>query len=342
MGPQRLASISFLLSDSLILASCSGVSTSTTPASSTAPTAPTISVQPANQSVVAGQTATFSVTAAGTAPLSYQWQKGTTAITGATAASYATPATTTAENGTQYKVVVSNAAGNVTSDAATLTVTATAVAPTITQQPASATVTAGQTATFSVTASGTDPLSYQWLQGTTTITGATSASYTTAATTTANNGTQYKVVVSNSVGSVTSNPATLTVNPAAPATTDVLTYHNDVARTGQNLTETILTTSNVVSSGFGKLGFYPVDGLVDAQPLYASNVSIPSNGTHNVLTVPTEHDSVYAFDADSGATLWHVSMLKTGETTSDNRGCSQVTPEIGVTSTPVIDRTSGP
>ncbi|MGC2540647.1 MAG: hypothetical protein WA372_05555, partial [Candidatus Sulfotelmatobacter sp.] len=342
MGPQRLASISFLLSVSLILASCSGVSTSTTPASSTAPTAPTISVQPANQSVVAGQTATFSVTAAGTAPLSYQWQKGTTAITGATAASYATPATTTAENGTQYKVVVSNAAGNVTSDAATLTVTATAVAPTITQQPASATVTAGQTATFSVTASGTDPLSYQWLQGTTTITGATSASYATAATTTANNGTQYKVVVSNSVGSVTSNPATLTVNPAAPATTDVLTYHNDVARTGQNLTETILTTSNVVSSGFGKLGFYPVDGLVDAQPLYASNVSIPSNGTHNVLTVPTEHDSVYAFDADSGATLWHVSMLKTGETTSDNRGCGQVTPEIGVTSTPVIDRTRGP
>ena len=137
-------------------------------------------------------------------------------------------------------------------------------------------------------------------------------------------------MVSNSVGSVTSNPATLTVNPAAPATTDVLTYHNDVARTGQNLTETILTTSNVVSSGFGKLGFYPVDGLVDAQPLYASNVSIPSNGTHNVLTVPTEHDSVYAFDADSGATLWHVSMLKTGETTSDNRGCGQVTPEIGV------------
>ncbi|MGA9135519.1 MAG: hypothetical protein WB384_26210, partial [Candidatus Sulfotelmatobacter sp.] len=342
MGPQRLASISFLLSVSLILASCSGVSTSTTPASSTAPTAPTISVQPANQSVVAGQTATFSVTAAGTAPLSYQWQKGTTAITGATAASYATPATTTAENGAQYKVVVSNAAGNVTSNAATLTVSATAVAPTITQQPASATVTAGQTATFSVTASGTDPLSYQWLQGTTTITGATSASYTTAATTTANNGTQYKVVVSNSVGSVTSNPATLTVNAAAPATTDVLTYHNDVARTGQNLTETILTTSNVVSSGFGKLGFYPVDGLVDAQPLYASNVSIPSNGTHNVLTVPTEHDSVYAFDADSGATLWHVSMLKTGETTSDNRGCGQVTPEIGVTSTPVIDRTSGP
>jgi hypothetical protein len=291
---------------------------------------------------VAGQTATFSVTAAGTAPLSYQWQKGNTAITGATSASYTTAATTTADSGSQFSVIVNNAAGNVTSNAATLTVTATSVAPSITQQPSSVTVTASQTATFSVTATGTDPLSYQWLKGTTTIPGATSASYTTPATTSADNGTQYKVMVSNSAGNATSNPATLTVNAAAPATTDALTYHNDIARTGQNLTETTLTTGNVTSAKFGKLGFYPVDGLVDAQPLYASNVAVPSNGTHNVLVVPTEHDSVYGFDADSGATLWHVSMLKTGETTSDTRGCGQVSPEIGVTSTPVIDRTRGP
>jgi hypothetical protein len=291
---------------------------------------------------VAGQTATFSVTAAGTAPLSYQWQKGNTAITGATSASYTTAGTTTADSGSQFSVIVNNAAGNVTSDAATLTVTATSVAPSITQQPSSVTVTASQTATFSVTATGTDPLSYQWLKGTTTIPGATSASYTTPATTSVDNGTQYKVMVSNSAGNATSNPATLTVNAAAPATTDALTYHNDIARTGQNLTETTLTTGNVTSAKFGKLGFYPVDGLVDAQPLYASNVAVPSNGTHNVLVVPTEHDSVYGFDADSGATLWHVSMLKTGETTSDTRGCGQVSPEIGVTSTPVIDRTRGP
>jgi len=307
-----------------------------------APTAPTISVQPVNQSVAAGQTATFSVTAAGTAPLSYQWQKGNTAITGATSASYTTTATTTADSGSQFSVIVNNAAGNVTSNAATLTVTATSVAPSITQQPSSVTVTAGQTATFSVTSIGTDPLSYQWLQGTTTITGATLASYTTPVTTTANNGTQYKVVVSNSAGNATSNPAALTVNAAAPATTDVLTYHNDIARTGQNLTETTLTTGNVTSAKFGKLGFYSVDGLVDAQPLYASNVAVPSNGTHNVLVVATEHDSVYGFDADSGAILWHASMLKTGETTSDTRSCGQVSPEIGVTSTPVIDRRNGP
>src|SRR5208282_1323811 len=345
MGPQRLAKVSSLVALCLILASCSGVSTSTTPAGSTAPTAPTaptISAQPASQSVVAGQSAAFSVTAAGTAPLSYQWQKGTASITGATLATYTIPATTTADSGSKFSVVVANAAGSITSNAATLTVTATAVAPSITRQPANVTVTAGQTATFSVTAACSTALSYQWFQGTTTITGAKSASYTTPATTTANNGTQYKVVVTNSEGNATSNPATLTVNAAAPATTDVLTYHNDIGRTGQNLTETTLTTSNVTSAKFGKLGFYTVDGLVDAQPLYASNVAIPSNGAHNVLIAPTENDSVYAFDADSGTTLWHVSVLKSGETPSDNRGCSQVTPQIGVTSTPVIDRSSGP
>jgi len=222
------------------------------------------------------------------------------------------------------------------------TKTVSAAAPSITAQPANQTVTAGQTATFSLTVAGTTPFTYQWQKGTTPITGATSASYTTAATTTADSGLQFRVVVSNAMGSATSNPATLTVNATAPATTDVLTYHNDIARTGQNLTETTLTTSNVTSAKFGKLGFYPVDGLVDAEPLYASKVAVPNHGTHNVLIVPTENDSVYAFDADSGATLWQVSVLKSGETASDNRGCGQVTPEIGITSTPVIDRTRGP
>jgi hypothetical protein len=342
MGRQRLANIPFLVTVSLILANCSGVSKPAPAATSTTATAPTIASQPASQSVAAGQTATFSVTAAGTAPLDYQWQKGTTSITGATSATYTTGPTTTADSGSTFSVVVSNAAGRINSNPAALTVTATAVAPTITGQPASLTVTAGQTATFSVTVTGTDPLSYQWWQGTIPIAGATLASYTTPATTTATSGTQYKVVVSNSAGNATSNAATLTVNAAPPATGDVLTYHNDIARTGQNLAETTLTTSNVTSAKFGKLGFYPVDGLVDAEPLYASSVAVPSHGTHNLLVVATEHDSVYGLDADSGATLWQVSLLKTGETTSDNRSCGQVTPEIGVTSTPVIDRTQGP
>jgi len=125
---------------------------------------------------------------------------------------------------------------------------------------------------------------------------------------------------------------------AAPAhSQDVLTYHNNNARTGVNPKETVLTPTNVTSATFGKLFTIPVDGLVDAQPLYLSAVTV-SGATHNLLIVATEHGTVYAFDADSGTNLWHITTLKSGETTSDDRGCSQVTPEIGITSTPVISR----
>src|SRR5579872_7351154 len=122
----------------------------------------------------------------------------------------------------------------------------------------------------------------------------------------------------------------------------VLTWHNDNARTGQNLQETQLTPVNVNSSNFGKLFTIPVDGLVDAEPLYVPRLAIPNQGTHNVVFLVTEHDSAYAFDADTGTQLWHVSVLLPGEQTSDNRGCGQVTPEIGITSTPVIDPQMGP
>ena len=127
---------------------------------------------------------------------------------------------------------------------------------------------------------------------------------------------------------------------AEPATaqsqTNVLTYHNDNGRTGQNLNETILTPGNVNATTFGKLFIAAVDGKVDAQPLYMSNIAIPGQGTHNVLFVATEHDSLYALDADTGTTLWQVSLLKSQESPSDNRNCGQVTPEIGITATPVI------
>src|SRR5437660_3342349 len=104
-------------------------------------------MQPANQTVTAGQTASFTVVAGGTAPLSYQWQKNGANVTGATSASYTTPATTTADSGSTFPVVVTNTPGTVTSAAATLTVTAAPVAATITTPPANQTVTAGQTAT---------------------------------------------------------------------------------------------------------------------------------------------------------------------------------------------------
>ena len=177
--------------------------------------APSITTQPANQSVTAGQTASFSVAASGTAPLSYQWKKNGAAISGATGSGYTTPVTTTSDSGAQFTVTVTNTAGNATSSAATLTVNAAAVAPSITTQPANQSVTAGQTASFSVIANGTAPLSYQWKKNGSAISGATASSYTTPATTTSDSGAQFTVTVTNTAGNATSSAATLTVN--APA-----------------------------------------------------------------------------------------------------------------------------
>jgi outer membrane protein assembly factor BamB len=121
-----------------------------------------------------------------------------------------------------------------------------------------------------------------------------------------------------------------------------VTYKNDLARTGQNLTESVLTPANVNSASFGLLRIFSVDGKVDATPLYLSALTV-QGAAHNVVFVATEHDSVYAFDADSGSLLWHASLLGSGESVNDLPGyrCSQITPTIGITSTPVIDRSAG-
>ncbi|MBV8631756.1 MAG: PQQ-binding-like beta-propeller repeat protein [Silvibacterium sp.] len=132
----------------------------------------------------------------------------------------------------------------------------------------------------------------------------------------------------------------LTVNAAAQAGVDVTTYHYDTARDGLNANETTLTPANVNSAGFGKIGFFNTDGHVDGAPLYLSGMTVGGK-MRNVLYAVTEHDSVYAFDADTGAQLWKTSLLGANETTSDDHGCNQITPEIGITSTPVIDRKYG-
>src|SRR5215472_20439 len=209
-----------------------------------APVAPTIITQPTNQTVTVGQAATFSVTATGTAPLSYQWRKNGANIAGATSASYTTPATTTSDSGSTFLVVVSNSAGTATSSAATLTVNPVPVAPSITTQPTNQTVTAGQTATFNVTAAGSAPLSYQWQKNGANISGATSASYTTPATTSSDNGSTFRVVVTNGAGTVNSNSATLTVNvPPTIATQPA----NQAVTAGQT------ATFSVVASGTAPL-----------------------------------------------------------------------------------------
>lgn len=138
-----------------------------------------------------------------------------------------------------------------------------------------------------------------------------------------------------------SAPLTLTVGGAITASgTDVVTYHYDAGRTGLNANETTLTLANVNSAGFGLLRTFPVDGGVVAQPLYLSSLTVGGQ-SHNVLYAVTEHDSVYAFDADTGTQLWKTSILGAGETTSDDHGCGQISPEIGITATPVIDPSAG-
>ena len=140
---------------------------------------------------------------------------------------------------------------------------------------------------------------------------------------------------------------------AANAQTSVLTYHNDNARTGQNITETVLTPGNVNARQFGRLFSQVVDGDVYAQPLYVPNLEIPHKGVHNVVFIATEADSLYAFDADSAsganaAPLWQVSLLDAahgaapGATPVNGRSdlnCGSIVPQVGITATPVIDLT---
>jgi hypothetical protein len=221
--------------------------------------APSITTQPASQTVTAGQTATFLIVASGEAPLSYQWRKNGTSINGATSSSYTTPVTSASDSGSQFTVVVSNSVVNATSNAATLIVTA-AAPPSITTQPVSQTLAANQVATFQVTASGTAPLSYQWRKNGTAISGATSSAYTTPATTSADTGSQFTVVVSNSTGTVISSTATLTVQASGQitASTTSLNFGNITVGSSSLLSVTLtnkgassVSISNVTLSGAG-------------------------------------------------------------------------------------------
>lgn len=398
------------------------------------PNLPAIVTQPADQTITVGSSATFSVTATGQAPLTYQWYVFAKAIAGATSATYTTPAAAASDNGSFYFVVVSNSIGSTESSEATMTVntppfitsaakttllegiaggfvvttsgvpvaslsesgslptgvtfvdnkngTATiggtptvvgtfpititaqnTISPNATQSfvlttatkapaitsPGSVTYTQGNSGTYtitttgapipSITETGTLPSGFTFVDnkdGTATLTGTPTTTGTTTFLITAQNGvlpnavqTFMLIVIASSTSSV--------LRPES-----VLTFHDDAARTGQDLNETILTPTNVNSSTFGKIGDLPVDGAVDAQPLYLSNLAIAGKGTLNVLYVATENDSVYAFDAASGTVLWHDNLAAPGETAADNSTCSQSSPELGISATPVMNPASGP
>ena len=282
-------------------------------------------------------------------------QPATFSLTPGTAQSVTVTASASAAAGSAM-VTITGTSGALSHSA---TVAATIAAPppdyTLTLSPASVTVVAGATgAAVSVTAAAVNsfagtvavvitglpagmaanPATLSLMPGVAQSTTLSAGLNAVAATST--------VTFTGTSGSLShSAPLALTVQSAAMTNApDVTTYHYDISRDGLNPKETILTQANVNSAQFGKVGFDAVDGKVDAQPLYLANVAVGGQ-LHNVLYVATEHGSVYAFDADSGAQFWKTSILGTGETTSDDHGCSQITPEIGITSTPVIDRKQG-
>ena len=268
----------------IALSACGGSSSGGAGSSIEPLLAPTITTQPAAQTVTEGQTATFSVTAAGTAPLIYQWQKNSTDISGATSATYTTPATAIADNGAQYSVVVFNGAGTVTSDKATLTVTAASGGlgtPVIGTQPTNQSVAVGQTAKFSVTATGNGTLTYQWQKNGTDISGATSSTYTTPVTVIGDTGTQYSVVVGNSADKVASSKATLTVTAAAvaPAIT--------TQPASQSVTEGQTATFSVIATGTAPLTYQWKKGGTDISGATSSTYTTPATSSADNAAVFT-------------------------------------------------------
>ncbi len=293
------------------------------------------------------------------------------AITGLPSGVTAQPATLTLTPGTAQTVALTASAAAMAGSTMltltgtsgmlshTTTVTATISPPpdfTLALSPTSLSITAGATGSpISITANPINsfagtvnvaitglPTGVAATPSTLTLTPGTAQTITLTAALAAVAGSS-AVTFTGTSGSLThSAPLALTVQ-ATPMTNaqDVTTFHYDIARDGLNPQETILTQSNVNSAQFGKIGFDTVDGKVDAQPLYLANLMVGSQ-LRNVLFIATEHASVYAFDADTGVQLWKTSVLGSAETTSDDHNCSQITPEIGITSTPVIDRKQGP
>jgi glucose/arabinose dehydrogenase len=238
---------------------------------------PEITQTPGDQTVAPGNAVTFSVSAIGTGPFSYQWQDNGTSIAGATSSSYTFPSVTTADNASLVNVTVSNAYGTTTTDFAVLTVTDP---PVITSQIGSRIVSVGQAVTFTIGAAGDGPLSYQWYRNNVAISGATSASYAIASVAQTDIGATFKVVVSNAAGTVTSKPATLTAgvptitqNPASQ-TVDVgqaVTF--TAAASGGSLAYQWLRNGVVISGAIGSSYTLPSAAASDSGSTFAVYVT---------------------------------------------------------------------
>jgi len=247
--------------------------------SSDIPVAPTISSQPASISVYVAETAKFTISTVGTAPLSYQWRKGGVNIPGATESSYTTPSVMLADKGAEYSVVVANSFGSVASNNALLSVvTAT---PGISSQPVEASVYEGEKFTLSVQATGIPTLTYQWMKNGAAISGADSSSYTSPYVDFSSNGERYQVTVTNSRGSMTSNEVVLGVIGRIPSIKI------------QPLTQTVgfgqALAFNVVSTGYPTLNYqWRKNGV---------NIPGANEATYRITSVTAvDHNMKYSVD----------------------------------------------
>lgn len=281
--------------------------------------APTISSNPSNLTVTAGSSATFSVTATGSGALSYQWYKGTSAISGATSSSYTIASTTTSDAGSYYCTVtntVSGSSASTSSSSATLTVNAV-TAPNVSTDPTSQTVDVGDAVDFVVVASGTSPMTYQWYKGGSSIASATSSTYSIASAQLTDAGSYY-VIVTNTGGSDTSATATLTVNQ--PYTT-FLNYY------GISASDLSVDSDN--------------DGVPNVlEFIFGGNPTVSDSSIQPTTSYTTVNDSpvlVYSFYAvsDTGSVTWSVeynSNLSSTWTTAVN-GTNGVTISTTATET---------
>jgi hypothetical protein len=366
--PKRFAFLLPLLAMTLGLAGCSSSIGNFT-----------LSATPATVSLAAGASSQFSLTATATGGFN---QPVAVTLTGLPTGVTASPSTLTLNPGTASTVTLAVASSVASANStvtvtgtsgglirsATLTVTTAAAPPpadfSLSVSPTSQTVSIGDTGAqvtvlatpingftgpIAVTVSGL-PTGVAISPATLSLSPGTPQTISVVASpmTTAGNAT---LTVTGTSGSL-SHTATLAVSftaktsiPVASSIPDVTTYHYDKTRQGLNAHETALSPSTVNASTFGLLGIYQVDGKVDAQPLFAAGLSLQtgtSTHTVDVLFVATEHDTVYALNAATGAQVWKTSVLGANETPSDDHNCDQITPEIGITGTPVIDRAAGP
>jgi regulation of enolase protein 1 (concanavalin A-like superfamily) len=227
-----------------------------------------------------------------------------------------------------------------------VSITTSAGPPQVTVSPSAPTVLVGGTQQFSATVTNASNTAVTWqvngVTGGSSSTGTiSSAGLYAAPTSISSSPSSFAIGAVSAQDPSVSGTAQVTVVRPVASTVDVTTYKYDLARTGLNSQETVLTTSNVRAATFGLLRSLPGDGPVFAEPLYLSALKV-GGSVHNVVFVATEHNSVYAYDADTGVQLWQVTLNGTGETTSDNRSCDVISPEIGITATPVIDRGAGP